>query len=101
MALHDHTWKAPFCAELGWLAADPTHMGQGLGMALVAATTARMKEIGYRQIHLYTEHWRLAALKIYLRLGYVPLLYSKAMPQLWQTVCARLGWPFTPERWRS
>jgi mycothiol synthase len=99
MATHDPTWMVPFCGEVGWVAGDPAHAGRGLGMAVCAAVTARCIEIGYRHIHLYTEHWRLPALKIYLMLGYVPYLYIPEMPERWRDVCAQLGWPYTPEVW--
>lgn len=101
MALHDPTWSQPFCGELGWLAGDPAHAGRGLGRAVSAAVTARFIEIGYSHIHLYTEHWRLAALKIYLQLGYAPFLYTPEMPERWRVICEQLSWPFTPEAWRA
>lgn len=101
MATHDHTWIHPFCGELAWLAADPAHRGRGLGTVVSAAVTARFIESGYRCIHLFTEHWRLAAIKIYLKLGYVPYLYSQEQPELWQEICLKLGWPYTPESWQS
>jgi mycothiol synthase len=101
MALHSHSEQHPFGGELGWVAGDPAHAGRGLGMAVCAAVTARFIEAGYRHIHLYTEHWRLAAIKTYLKLGYVPFLYLPEMPERWQTLCAQLNWPFTPELWRS
>jgi mycothiol synthase len=65
-------------------------------MAVCAAVTARLIAAGYRDIHLYTEHWRLAALKTYLKLGYVPFLYAERMAPRWAAVCEQLGWPFTP-----
>ncbi|MBK8903927.1 MAG: GNAT family N-acetyltransferase [Anaerolineaceae bacterium] len=99
MATHDHTWLRPFSGEVGWVAGDPAHKGRGLGTAVVAAVTARFIEIGYPSIHLFTEHYRLAALNIYLRLGYMPLLYRPEMGSLWQGVCARLERPFTPKLW--
>lgn len=89
----------PDGAELGWVACHPAHTGKGLGMAVCAAVTARSIAIGYRHIHLWTEFYRLPALKIYLRLGYVPLLYTVDMPDRWRTICAHLQWPFTPEAW--
>lgn len=93
MATHDHTWKHPFCGEVGWVAADPAQSGKGLGIAVVAAVTARFIEIGYQEIHLYTEHWRLAAIKIYLKLGYIPLIDTLEVEKLWQHVCEQLSWP--------
>ncbi len=101
MGLHDHSEQHPFGGELGWVAGDPTHAGQGLGITVCAAVTARLIAAGYRNIHLYTEHWRLAALKTYLKLGYVPFLYLLEMPERWRAICAQLGWPFTPEMWRA
>jgi mycothiol synthase len=101
MALHSHSEQHPFGGELGWLAGDPVHAGKGLGMAVSAAVTVRFIGARYRNIHLYTEHWRLAALKTYLKLGYVPFLYAPEMLDRWRAVCAQLQWPFTPEVWRS
>ena len=99
MALDDHSELHPSGGELGWLAGDPAHAGKGLGLAVCAAVTARFMGAGYRDIHLYTEHWRLAALKTYLKVGYIPFLYAPEMPERWQVICGRLQWPFTPEVW--
>jgi len=101
IGLHDHSETHPFGGELGWVAADPAHSGQALGMAVCAAVTARLIGAGYRNIHLYTEDWRWAALKTYLKLGYVPFLYTPEMPERWRQACLELQWPFTPELWRS
>ncbi len=89
----------PFGGSLGWLAGHPDHAGKGLGMAISAAVVRRLLEAGYKNIYLNTEDWRLAALSIYLRLGWVPLLYMPDMEERWRDVCAKLGWPFTPKTW--
>jgi mycothiol synthase len=101
MALHSHSELHPFGGELGWLAGDPAHAGRGLGLVVSAAVTTRFIAAGYRNIHLYTEDWRLPALKTYLKLGYVPFLFSPEMPERWQAICTQLQWPFTPETWKS
>jgi mycothiol synthase len=101
MCLHNYKETNPFQGELGWLACDPAHTGKGLGMAVSAAVTARFIEAGYGNIHLYTEDFRLAAIKIYLKLGYVPFLYTSEMWERWQAICRQLQWPFTPEVWKS
>ena len=100
MAVHNYKKVNPFQGDVGWIAADPAHTGRGLGMAVTAAVTTRFIEAGYRNIHLYTEDFRLAALKVYLKLGYIPLLYTPEMPARWQAVCTQLQWPFTPEAWQ-
>lgn len=99
-ALHNYKEIHPFWGDLGWLAGDPDHAGKGLGMAVSAAVTARFIAAGYRNIQLYTEDFRLPALKTYLKLGYVPFLYTPDMPERWRAICAKLQWQFTPEKWK-
>ncbi len=99
MGIHDHSEQHPFGGELGWVAGDPAYAGKGLGRAACGAVTARLLSIGYRDIHLYTDDWRLPAIKTYLKLGYVPFLCGPDMPARWQALCGQLGWPFTPECW--
>jgi mycothiol synthase len=91
----------PSGGELGWLAADPAHTGKGLGMAVTAAVTTRFIDGHCHPIHLYTEHWRLPALKTYLKVGYVPFLCTREMAGPWRAVCAQLDWPFAPELWAT
>jgi len=99
MAFRDRCEFGRQGGEIGWIAADPAHWGKGLGLAVSAAATTRLIEEGYRDIHLYTEDWRLVALKTYLKLGYIPFLYTPDMLERWRTVCTQLQWPFTPEKW--
>lgn len=101
MALHDKSEFGSPGGELGWVASDLAHAGRGLGAAVVAAATGRLLAEGLRAIHLYTEDFRLAALKTYLRLGYVPYLYAPDMPERWRAICAQIGWPFMPESWKT
>jgi mycothiol synthase len=99
MATHNPTELHPFGGELGWVASDLSHKGQGLGLAVCAAVTGRFIAAGYRNIYLKTDDWRLPAIKTYLTLGYVPLLFTPEMEGRWQTLCNQLDWPFTPEAW--
>jgi D-aminopeptidase/GNAT superfamily N-acetyltransferase len=99
MATHHPTDRHPFGGELGWLAADPQHTGKGLGTLLCAAVTRRFLEAGYKRIYLLTDDWRLPALAIYLKLGWVPYLFEADMPGRWKAACEHLDWPYTPESW--
>jgi len=99
MATHDHTWQHPFCGELGWLGADPVHTGKSLGVVVASAVTKRFIEAEYRNIHLYTEHFRLAAIKIYFKLGYTPFIDYPNSLKTWKNVCKKISWPFTPNLW--
>lgn len=99
MGLDDSSPRWPGAGELGWVAADPEHRGRGLGSAVSAAVTARLVALTFRRVHLYTEDDRLAALRMYLRLGYQPYLSGPGMAERWQAVCAAIGRPFTPGAW--
>jgi mycothiol synthase len=99
MGLDDSSDLHPSGGELGWVAADPAHRGKGLGTAVCAAATARLLQAGYRQVHLFTEHWRLPAIHIYFKLGYVPLLHLPEMYDRWRVICDQLERPFEPDAW--
>ena len=84
----------PSGGELGWAAADPDHRGKGLGYVTSAAVTRRFLDAGYTRIYLRTDDHRLAAIKTYLKLGYVPLLHASDMEARWRRACDKLRVPF-------
>ena len=92
MATHNPEPLHPYGGELGWVAADPAHSGHGLGRAVCSAVVGRFLSAGYRRIYLKTDDWRLAALKIYLQMGFVPLMYTEDMPERWRQVYEDLSW---------
>ncbi|MFH1708222.1 MAG: GNAT family N-acetyltransferase [Planctomycetota bacterium] len=96
MAIHNPTDLHPFGGELGWVAGDPAHSGKGLGMTVCAAVVDRYLRAGYKCIYLQTDDWRLPAIKVYLKLGFVPYLFAPDMAGRWQAVCAKLDWPVDP-----
>jgi mycothiol synthase len=76
----------PNGGELGWVAVNPSHCGKGLGCIVCAAVTKRFLELGYREIYLLTDDFRLPAIKIYLNLGYVPFYYLPDMKKRWENI---------------
>lgn len=98
-ASHHPTPRHPRGGNFGWLAVDPKHRGQQLGHAISAAVTGRLISAGYQRIYLETLDFRLAAIAIYLKMGWLPLLYLPEMEARWLAVCNALDWPFTPDRW--
>jgi mycothiol synthase len=91
----------PFGGELGWVATIPTHQSRGLGTAVSAAATRRLIGSGYESIRVGTQDDRLPAIKVYLKLGFVPYLYAAGMAERWQHICAKLAYAFTPEAWAA
>jgi len=90
----------PDGGELSWVAADPEHKGKRLGMAVCAAVVARFLDAGYRRIYLLTDDHRLAAIRVYLALGFEPFLarddpstsLRAGMAERWQEILKQLGW---------
>ncbi|MCU0521076.1 MAG: GNAT family N-acetyltransferase [Anaerolineae bacterium] len=99
MATHNPTRLHAYGGELGWVAGRSAHAGNGLGTAVCAAVVRRFLSAGYRRIYLLTDDWRLPALKVYLKLGFVPYLFEAGIAPRWQTICESLHWPYTPESW--
>jgi len=99
MASHHPTPRHPRAGNFGWLAADPQYKGKNLGYSVAAAVTSRLLAGGYSRIFLETHDFRLPAIKIYLKMGWVPLLYNKEMEDRWKKICDKLNFPFEPEKW--
>ena len=91
VATHNPIALHPYGGELGWLAGDPDHRGRGLGMIVCAAVTKRFLDAGYTDIYLRTDDFRLPAIRTYLKLGWVPLLYASDMGKRWQAVFRKLN----------
>ncbi len=81
----------PDGAELGWVATDPDHRGKGLGFITSATVTRQLHESRYPTLYLLTDTFRLPAIHIYLKLGWIPFLDLPDSEAAWRTVCAELG----------
>lgn len=94
-AVSNHRPKSmhPSGGELGWVAVDPDHRGKGLGRAVCSAVLRRMNRAGYSRVYLSTDDHRLAALKVYLKLGFVPFPVADDQEQRWRAVFNKAGAP--------
>jgi len=70
-------------AELGWVAVDPEHRGKKLSLVTCTSVINFLLDKKYNEIFLLTDHWRTAAIKIYLKLGFEPVHDSAADRFLW------------------
>ncbi|MBN2582123.1 MAG: GNAT family N-acetyltransferase [Planctomycetes bacterium] len=80
----------PRGGQLGWVAADPALRGKGLGEAVIAAATRRLIEVGYEDIYLMTDDFRLPAIAVYLKLGWQPVTDGPGMAERWQEIRRKL-----------
>lgn len=78
----------------------PGHRGKRLGALVTLATIAYHRERGFTSQQLDTDDWREAALRLYLDLGYYPLLTDETHPARWQAIAEKLGRPDALERAR-
>jgi len=95
------TYDFPYGGELSLVFVHPDHRRQGLGRAVTAAVTNRLLAMVYQTIYLNVMDERLPAIRLYLTMGFVPLLYEAGMAENWQELCTEMNWPFTPEAWPS
>ena len=80
--------------QLGWLVTDPSHTRKGLGTIVSASVTNRLVAEGYKRPFLGTEDFRIAAISIYLNLGWRPHIYRDDMEPRWRSIYGCLGREF-------
>lgn len=83
----------PLTGTVDYVVCHPDHRGRKLGLIACGAVTGCLGEKGYQSISLQTDDWRLPAIKVYLDLGYRPVMNRIDMPVRWETVTQRLSQP--------
>ncbi len=92
-------WHFRFGGDIGYVITTSEHRGKGIGYAVSIAATRRLIQSGYKNIRVVTNDHRLSALKIYLKIGFVPFLYTKDSEDRWKSICEILNWSFAPNAW--
>lgn len=82
--------RYPGAGYLHWVAADPEQRGRGIGREVVLAVLHRFAADGCRASVLETDDHRLAAIKLYLRLGYIPQYPDADHQTRWSAIFRRL-----------
>lgn len=73
-----------------WVGTHPEHRGQGLGYLVSLAVLHDFIRLQCHDAFLRTDDERLAAIKTYLKLGFVPEFHHPSHPQRWEAVMAQL-----------
>jgi mycothiol synthase len=89
----------PFGGEIGFVVTNTKHRGKGIGNKVFLKATLRLIEAGYNSIRVVTNDHRLAALKTYLKAGFLPFIYHHDMEERWTKVCEQINWPVEPFKW--
>jgi mycothiol synthase len=90
--LHQHA-EGPYAPtpELGWVAVDREHRGQGLGRVVCLAVLHHAAQGGHPGVFLRTDDHRIAAIRTYLSLGFEPWMYDQSAPERWRALLVQLG----------
>ncbi len=75
---------------LDYVATHPDHQGRGLGRATCTAVSRYLVAQGCAMVSLLTDDWRLAAIHLYLSLGFEPVMNREDMPGRWAGVLHEL-----------
>lgn len=74
-----------------WVGAEDAHRGRGLGRLVTVAVLHHMVGIGLKRAMLDTQDYRLPAINLYLKLGFVPTPQDELELKAWRQVLAALG----------
>lgn len=80
-------------AMLHWVASHPEHGGRQLGTQVSLAALHHGVNEGRRRAILFTDDFRLPALKTYLRMGFEPVMTHRSHPGRWRRLLEGLSWP--------
>jgi len=85
-------WDVPGAGILHWVAVHPAHRRRRLGRAVVLDALRWMHQTGRRAAVLTTEVHRVAAVRLYLSLGFKPdFAAAPDMDRRWATAREHLG----------
>ncbi len=93
--------RDPGVGYLHMLGVLPDYRGQHLGAALTVATLDYARREGFSAQRLLTDDWRLPAIRLYLALGYDPIVTDCTHPRRWRKVARNLQQPELIQRARK
>ena len=76
-----------------YVACRPAHLGKRLGYFASLAVLHKFQEEGCMNSLLFTDDFRIPAIKTYLRLGFHPLIIDDNQPERWRAIFTLLGLP--------
>jgi GNAT superfamily N-acetyltransferase len=71
-----------------WMAIVPEFQGRGLAKPLLTWLCRRLRELGHERVCLTTSTARRAAIGLYLKFGFAPLIRGEADAAVWREVLA-------------
>lgn len=87
--LGEHT---PDSATVHAVAASEEHRGKKLGKAVTVMVMRYAFEKGIKELYLTTDDWRTAAVNLYIRLEFMPVMYEDDMRERWTKLIRENGY---------
>ena len=81
----------PKIGALDYVSSHSEHRGKKLGEAVCTSVLKYLVHHAYPWVTLSTDDFRLAAIKVYLNLGFTPKMHREDMPERWEAVRKQLG----------
>ncbi|MCL5283427.1 MAG: GNAT family N-acetyltransferase [Armatimonadetes bacterium] len=81
----------PDSGYVHWVAVTPAFQGRGLGRAITLQALHRFYELGCQDAVLETQDHRLAAIRTYLKLGFIPEMRDETHPERWDKILQELA----------
>ena len=81
----------PECGWVRWVATEQDRRREGLARALVIGVLAIAEQAGCREARLHTTTDRVAAIQLYLQLGFEPLVRDDGDREVWERVLSLLS----------
>jgi mycothiol synthase len=83
--------EAPECGWVRWVATNLDRRREGLARTLVIGVLAMAREAGCREARLKTQTDRLEAIRLYLQLGFEPVVRGDPEREVWKRVFSLLS----------
>ena len=81
----------PECGCVRWVTTERDRRREGLARALVIGVLATARQAGCREARLRTQTYPLAAIPLYLQLGFEPLVTGDEEREVWERVLRLLS----------
>ena len=76
----------PGTATLHAVCTDPAHRGKGLGKIITGAVMKNALERGLSTVYLTTDDFRIPAIRAYLKMGFLPVIFSEDICIRWKKI---------------
>lgn len=80
----------PGTATLHAVCTDPAHRGRGLGKIITGAVMQNALDRGLSTVYLTTDDFRIPAIRAYLRMNFLPVLFNENQRTRWGKILKEL-----------